>query len=157
MAELLVPESPMILSGFTSPDLRRSESSSSRSHTPPRFLTDPSPATLAPLLQQAQAESESCKGKGNDLRTRVILRHALRWAVERMDVDLIAWLVSLDGVFVSNIGSSPTIRDTRLTTRLSCSMKKHQASKTRTAGEYWAWLSKTVVADRNKKKACACW
>lgn len=101
LSELLVPESPMVYSGFPSPDLRRTESSTSRSYPTPRFLSDPSPATLAPLLQQSQAENESSKGKGNDLRTRVILRHALRWAVDRMDLDLMAWLVSLDGVLVS--------------------------------------------------------
>lgn len=100
MVELLVPESPMLHSGFPSPDLRRSESSSSR-YSPPRFLANPSPSTLAPILQEAQVESGSSKGKGNDLRTRVILRHALRWAVDRMDVDLMAWLVGLDGHSVS--------------------------------------------------------
>jgi hypothetical protein len=104
MTALIILESPMIHSGFPSPDLRRSESSGSR-YPPPHlsvFLSQPSPASLLPLLEDAQRIPNG-KGKGNDLRTRLILRHALQWAVERCDIDLVSWLINLDGRWVGRI------------------------------------------------------
>lgn len=101
----LISESPVIQSGFSSPDIGKIESSSSRRLPSPRFLHDPSPSTLLPLLEAARigVDEDGGKGKGNDLRTRLILRHALQWGVERGDVELVAWLISLPGEWVSLI------------------------------------------------------
>ncbi|ORY31607.1 hypothetical protein BCR39DRAFT_86241 [Naematelia encephala] len=101
----LVPESPVVTSGIPSPHLRQFEPLSSKlhrsrsyspHHSPPRFLSDPSPETLRPLLEQAEAGK---RHDGNALRLALILRWAIRWAVEHGDVELIAWLVGLDGTW----------------------------------------------------------
>lgn len=93
----------MLQSGYESPDRRRSEATSSRPlPAGPRFLVDPTPATLLPLLEEARGD-EGGKGKGNDLRTRLILRHAIRRGIERGDVDLITWLIALEGDWVSSL------------------------------------------------------
>lgn len=105
-SHLIIPESPMIQTGFPSPDVNRPESSSSRHHAPlPRFLADPSPSAILPLLEEARIERDS-KGKGNDLRTRLILRHAIKWAVERWDTDLLSWLINLKDEWVSDPSST---------------------------------------------------
>jgi hypothetical protein len=101
----LVPESPTLLSACPSPDIRQQEPSGSRHAPVPRFLADPSPSSISALLHESSPEAGSAgsegKGKGNDLRSRLILRHAVVWAVARGDVELVAWLTSLDGPWVS--------------------------------------------------------
>ncbi|WWD19847.1 hypothetical protein CI109_104314 [Kwoniella shandongensis] len=116
MAHILVPESPLIDKSLGSPDHRTMQgdgvmesglsfdmnggrgssrglnrTGSYKRSPEPRFLNDPSPSTLLPLLEEADMQ------EGNDLRTKLILRYAIRWGVERGDVDLIAWLVGLEG------------------------------------------------------------
>ncbi|WVQ83667.1 hypothetical protein IAT38_005810 [Cryptococcus sp. DSM 104549] len=95
-----IPESPVIDQTLASPDHRTMESGTrlhrngSYKRVPePRFLNDPSPSTLLPLLE----EEETKHGEGGELRTGLILRHAMRWAVERGEVELVAWLTGLDG------------------------------------------------------------
>jgi hypothetical protein len=51
------------------------------------------------MLEEAKKD-EGSEGKGSDLRTRLILRHAIRWGIERGDLDLIAWLTGLKGQWV---------------------------------------------------------
>ncbi|ORX40447.1 DIL domain-domain-containing protein [Kockovaella imperatae] len=93
---MTVPESPMTGSSFPSPDLRHPPSSSRGRvvSTPlPLFLSDPSPSSLLPQLEQTRS---GAKGKGNEVRAALILRLSLQWAIERADVDLLGWLLSLD-------------------------------------------------------------
>ncbi|KAK8853419.1 hypothetical protein IAR55_004125 [Kwoniella newhampshirensis] len=116
MAHILVPESPLIDRSLGSPDRRAMEGgmmadtlsvdggsggggsslrgvkrSNSYNRSPePRFLADPSPSTLLPLLEEAESSG---------LRLRLILRHAIRWGVQRGDVELISWLVGFEGLW----------------------------------------------------------
>jgi hypothetical protein len=127
-----IPESPSLNTPFLSPD-HHPEASSSRLHRyvipdldpsptdsyrthpsyptqqhTPRFLTSPTPATLLPLLEAEAKSTSSPHGKGNTLRTALILRHAIRWGVDHGEVDLIAWLAGLTGSWV---GSRPWLSD----------------------------------------------
>ena len=131
MSQVLTPESPLVFSAFPSPDLRPSEASSSllqpsASSSPllfdrglnafsphrslthssqqpsPRFLSDPSPSTILSLLEEAES---SLSKKATTLRSALILRCAIRWAVEHADTELIAWLVALQGRWVGTAWS----------------------------------------------------
>lgn len=64
----------------------------------PRFLSDPSPRTILALLEDADGLHSSEEDDG--LRTSIILRHGIRWAVEHADIGLIAWFVGLQGIWV---------------------------------------------------------
>ena len=70
------------------------------SHPHFRFLANPSLTTILPLLEDAEKvfKQDGCS------RLSLLLRHTLRWAVERMDVDLIPWLTCLQGVRVGTCG-----------------------------------------------------
>ena len=107
----MIPESPLIRSEYNSPDFRRPEATSSRAVPPgPRFLSNPTPNTVLKMLEEAR-RGEASKGKGNDLRTRLILRHAMKWGIERGDLDLIACLTELTGDWVRcNLASDLSLR-----------------------------------------------
>lgn len=66
----------------------------------PAFLHHPTPASIAAILNEEEAESLR-SGQSNDVRTSTILRNALRWAVRHADVELVGWLAALDGRLVS--------------------------------------------------------
>ena len=78
-------------------------------------LRDPSPRTYLPLLEAAE-EAEAVEkelggglGDGGDgdgdgglegaasVSPGIVLRHALRWAVEHADLECVSWLVNLTG------------------------------------------------------------
>ncbi|WVQ94923.1 hypothetical protein IAU59_002009 [Kwoniella sp. CBS 9459] len=89
----------------------------------PRFLNDPSPSNILPLLQAELGEEEGApysssspatvsspaqhihseggdkivEERDRELRAGLILRRAVKWAVERCDGELIGWLVGLEG------------------------------------------------------------
>ncbi|WWC91930.1 uncharacterized protein L201_006882 [Kwoniella dendrophila CBS 6074] len=66
----------------------------------PRFLADPSPANILPLLDAQKSKSNNNDDDGDigrELRLGLILRRSIKWAVERCDTDLIGWLVGLEG------------------------------------------------------------
>ncbi|WVF67327.1 hypothetical protein IAT40_002078 [Kwoniella sp. CBS 6097] len=89
----------------------------------PRFLNDPSPSNILPLLEaelglvedpsssssrtneapakgttcDGEAEAEGAQERDRELRAGLILRRAIKWAVERCDGELIGWLVGLEG------------------------------------------------------------
>ncbi|ADV23353.1 DIL and ankyrin domain-containing protein [Cryptococcus gattii E566] len=102
-----VPESPVIDrdAGTDSPDAHGDHgafagpSRSFRKAPTPLFLNDPSPQTILPLLEEEEVAQELCENVDEDreLRTTLILRHALQWGIERGDVELVNWLVSLNG------------------------------------------------------------
>nr|KIR49115.1 DIL and ankyrin domain-containing protein [Cryptococcus bacillisporus CA1280] len=102
-----VPESPVIDrdAGTDSPDVHGDHgafagpSRSFRKAPTPLFLNDPSPQTILPLLEEEEVAQELCGNVDEDreLRTTLILRHALQWGIERGDVELVNWLVSLNG------------------------------------------------------------
>lgn len=107
-----VPSSPLH-SPFPSPDVRQTAPSSSRTpaYPPtPRFLIDPTPSSILALLQEAD-QSSSPKGKGNDLRSALILRHSLKWAIERSDFDLISWLTNLTGEWAQILDSEVQVME----------------------------------------------
>lgn len=56
-----------------------------------------------PLLEEEEVTQELCENvdENRELRTTLILRHALQWGIERGDVELVNWLVSLNGRWVS--------------------------------------------------------
>jgi hypothetical protein len=65
---------------------------------------------VAAILQDEV--SGDIKGKGRQgEEPRVVLQHALRWAVERSDIGLITWLCGLDGKWVSDSSSDHTKDD----------------------------------------------
>ncbi|WVQ75629.1 hypothetical protein IAR50_005258 [Cryptococcus sp. DSM 104548] len=93
-----VPESPVLDRDFgmmLSPGYRSGESSTRGigSAPEPRFLSDPSPQSIFPLLD----EDEQHATQESDLRKALILRHAVHWGVERGDVDLVNWICGLEG------------------------------------------------------------
>ncbi|OWZ38264.1 DIL and ankyrin domain-containing protein [Cryptococcus neoformans c8] len=102
-----VPESPIIDrdAGTDSPGVGHNQegfagpSRSYRKAPTPQFLNDPSPQTILPLLQEEEVAQEPNENVDEDreLRTTLILRHALQWGIERGDVELVNWLVSLNG------------------------------------------------------------
>ncbi|KIR51965.1 DIL and ankyrin domain-containing protein [Cryptococcus gattii Ru294] len=102
-----VPESPVIDrdAGTDSPDAHGDHgafagpSRSFRKAPTPLFLNDPCPQTILPLLEEEEVAQELCENVDEDreLRTTLILRHALQWGIERGDVELVNWLVSLNG------------------------------------------------------------
>lgn len=75
----------------------RSAPSYTSPHPSPRFLTDPTPSTVLVLLEEADRTQSA---EGDDLSTTVILRHVIRCAVEHADLELIAWMVALQGRWV---------------------------------------------------------
>nr|ODN81341.1 DIL and ankyrin domain-containing protein [Cryptococcus depauperatus CBS 7841] len=88
-----VPESPVINKdmGMVSPGcIGESSTQNYKTHPEPRFLNDPTPQTIYPLL-----EDEEQGGEEDGSRTALVLRHALYWGIERGDIDLVNWLVSL--------------------------------------------------------------
>lgn len=80
-----------------------SPSRSFRKAPTPLFLNDPCPQTILPLLEEEEVAQELCENVDEDreLRTTLILRHALQWGIERGDIELVNWLVSLNGRWVS--------------------------------------------------------
>nr|KIR88617.1 DIL and ankyrin domain-containing protein [Cryptococcus tetragattii IND107] len=102
-----VPESPVIDrdAGTDSPDVHGDHgafagpSKSFRKAPTPLFLNDPSSQTILPLLEEEEVAQELCENvdENRELRTTLILRHALQWGIERGDVELVNWLVSLNG------------------------------------------------------------
>ncbi|WWC95155.1 hypothetical protein V866_002009 [Kwoniella sp. B9012] len=127
LSHVLVPESPLIDLTMSSPDHRglqaetasiasstgtgvegvRSRSGLKRSGShrrgppEPRFLSDPSPENILPLLQAQESPNNDDGGEmGRELRIGLILRRALKFGVERCDSELIGWLVGLEGRWV---------------------------------------------------------
>jgi hypothetical protein len=76
----------------------------SRDSSHPFISSHPTSESVAAILQDEV--SGDIKGKGRQgEEPRVVLQHALRWAVERSDIGLITWLCGLDGKWVSSIAS----------------------------------------------------
>ncbi|OCF34276.1 hypothetical protein I316_04230 [Kwoniella heveanensis BCC8398] len=144
---VLVPESPLIDLTLSSPDHRGLQAETSSLHSSvvggegghavgssssraglrransykrqpePRFLNDPSPSNILPLLQaelgddpasshtgpatrggaDGADDGQNVEERDRELRAGLILRRAVKWAVERCDVELIGWLVGLEG------------------------------------------------------------
>ncbi|KAK4688691.1 hypothetical protein P7C73_g1422, partial [Tremellales sp. Uapishka_1] len=93
----MVPESPIVDMAFASPDIRGESSAGLSRNTsfPSRFLPPPSPDTLLPILE----ESMRNPSPGNDLRSSLVLRHAIRYGVEHGDGELVGWLINLGGAW----------------------------------------------------------
>jgi hypothetical protein len=72
----------------------------SRDSAHPFISTHPTAESVAAILH----DEVTCDGKGKRRQgeePRVVLQHALRWAVERSDIGLATWLCGLDGQWVS--------------------------------------------------------
>ncbi|WVW86391.1 hypothetical protein I302_108437 [Kwoniella bestiolae CBS 10118] len=117
LSHVLVPESPLIDLSMSSPDHRglqaetasiassagggrggMNRSGSYKRPPEPRFLSDPSPDNILPLLQAQESDNNDDDGEiGRELRMGLILRRALMFAVERCEGELIGWLSGLEG------------------------------------------------------------
>ena len=65
----------------------------------PNPLLDYSPTVILLRLEEALAQDE----ENSDLRTSLILRHSLQYAVEHGNVELISWLVGLQGEWAEKL------------------------------------------------------
>ena len=103
---LLVPDSPTV-TAFPSPGTDAGPSKLQQSVIPlPHILRTPTPASVQALLDDPPVPgSPELRSPGSSYdpyearnpRAALILRHALMYAVERCDADLLAWLVGLKG------------------------------------------------------------
>jgi hypothetical protein len=67
-------------------------------YAPTPLLADPTPFNILPRLESPLPVPEGNEPEGSQqLRSALILRHAIQWAVRHRDTDLISWLVSLEG------------------------------------------------------------
>lgn len=73
---------------------------------PPRFLSSPTPASLTALLHNS-----------HNLRSALVLKHALEWAVVHADNALLGWLMALSGDLVRRLACLADVRLRRWTTR----------------------------------------
>lgn len=64
------------------------------------MLSEPTAEGISVLLADDTAAADPSE---EELRGPLVLRHALRWAVERCDVELVAWLAALDGRWVNRL------------------------------------------------------
>ncbi|GFZ51039.1 hypothetical protein JCM24511_08797 [Saitozyma sp. JCM 24511] len=107
--ERVVPESPVVLDAYQSPEFRGPEASTSRlrnpsyplSHTP-LLLADPNPSNIRarlenPLPVPDEHGPDQYPTDTQEVRAALVLRHALRWAVDHGDLELITWLADLEG------------------------------------------------------------
>jgi hypothetical protein len=69
----------------------------------PFVSVHPTPESVKAVLEAASAESGDTKGKSRETSQNpgAVLHHALRWAVERSDLELINWICSLEEEWVS--------------------------------------------------------
>ena len=69
----------------------------------PFISSHPTVASTRTALQELASGSTDTKGKGKEdgHDGGPVLRHALRWGLERADVELVSWLCGLDGRWVS--------------------------------------------------------
>ncbi|WVR09630.1 hypothetical protein IAU60_006703 [Kwoniella sp. DSM 27419] len=125
-----------------------------RSTPEPRFLHDPSPSSILALLEaEAEADQagsprvadETDPARDAELRTGLILRRAVRWAVERCDAELMAWLVGLEGLWADVLDRQvQALEDEEgwglLGTAISCSCGRPEREEVvRTVVSRWGW------------------
>jgi hypothetical protein len=80
--------------------IRPSVHVATRDASHPFVFTHPTIEGISDILQgNAKGKGKSRQG---DQGPGIVLQHALRWAIEKSDIQVITWLCGLDGEWVSS-------------------------------------------------------